>query len=310
MDTLPMWPDGRKVAVKITVALEAWSDGHWPVYAPMAAAWPMPGGEVECGHSISWADYGATTGIWRLLDILDRHAMPATVGVSGLIAERHPDTVLAAHAAGHEIAAHSYTQDVIPGRLGPDEERANIERCTAILEQLTGTRPTGWLSPRATATRRTPDLLAESGYVWSGDYSDRELPYVRTTAHGPLVCIMHSDFTDVRGAMAGPRTFRDVHLDLLDYLLRRPGPGILSLTVHAHVGGRPLLADMVEQILQQVHRVRDEVWVATHQQIAEHVLDAAKHNGPKPNGPQPDGPKPDSPQPDAAKPDGPKQVAA
>ncbi len=59
------------------------------------------------------------------------------------------------------------------------------------------------MSPRASGTVHTPELLAEAGYLWSGDYSDRELPYVRETSHGPLVCLMHSDFTDVRGAMAG-----------------------------------------------------------------------------------------------------------
>ncbi|MET1073124.1 MAG: hypothetical protein ABWY11_10810 [Umezawaea sp.] len=28
------WPGGRKVAVMITAAVELWSEGHWPSYAP------------------------------------------------------------------------------------------------------------------------------------------------------------------------------------------------------------------------------------------------------------------------------------
>ncbi|WP_205622985.1 polysaccharide deacetylase family protein [Sciscionella marina] len=268
------WPDGKKVAAKICVALESWSDGHWPGYAPMAAAWPLPG--VECLHSISWAEYGATTGVWRLLEILDRYDMRATFGVSGRLAERHPEPVLTAHAAGHELAAHSYAQDLVPGQLGPDAERENILRCTDILRRLTGSRPVGWLSPRATPTRNTPDLLTAAGYRWSGDHGDRDLPYVTSTAAGPLVCLQHSDFTDVRGALAGPRAYRDIHLDLLDYLLRQPGPGILNLTVHAHVGGRPPFADQFEQVLRQLADVREDVWIVTHQELADHVLHAAK----------------------------------
>ena len=274
MEPLLSWPGGKKVAVKICIALESWSDGHWPAYAPMVAAWPLPG--VPCTHSVSWAEYGPETGVWRLLDVLDRCGMPATFGVSGQLAERRPEAVLAAHAAGHEIAAHSYTQDVIPAALDTDAERENILRCTGILAELTGSRPTGWLSPRATASPRTADLLTEAGYLWSGDYADRDLPYVRSAAAGPLVCLPHADFTDVRAANAGPRGFRDVHLDLLDYLRRRPTPGILNLTVHAHVGGRPSIADMVEQILWAVAAAGDDVWVATHQQIAEHVLHTAQ----------------------------------
>ncbi|MER0443513.1 hypothetical protein ABR738_02830 [Streptomyces sp. Edi4] len=53
------WPGGRKVAALVTVALELWSPGHRPAYAPMAAAWPLSG--VDDTHSTSWVDYGVTT---------------------------------------------------------------------------------------------------------------------------------------------------------------------------------------------------------------------------------------------------------
>ena len=254
----------------ITVALELWSDGRWPVYAPMAGSWPLPG--ADCPHSISWASYGATTGVWRLLEILKARAMVSTFGISGLVAERFPDAVLAVSRAGHEIAAHSYTQDVIPALLEIDAERANISRCVDIFTNLTGTRPTGWMSPRATGTVHTPDLLVDAGFIWSGDYADREMPYLRRTQHGHLVCLMHSDFTDVRGALAGPRAYRDTHVDLLDYLRRSEEPGILNITIHAHVGGRPFLANMFDQILEKVQLAADDVWIATRQEIAAHVL--------------------------------------
>lgn len=264
------WPGGRKLALTITVALELWTEGHWPVYAPMAASWPLPG--VLDTHSISWSEYGARVGVWRLLDILAARGMPATFAISGLVADRFPEAVLGVHGAGHEIAAHSYAQDILPAHLDVDAERENIVRCANLFEKLTGTRPTGWANPRGTATRHTDRLLAESGYQWIGDYNDEELPYVRSTAGGPLVALMHSDFTDVRGAMAGPRCYRDVHTDIFDYLLTAPGSGILNLTIHAHVGGRPLLATMFDQILQHVKQSSGDVWIATHQQIAAHTL--------------------------------------
>lgn len=197
--------------------------------------------------------------------------MPATFGVNGLVAERFPEAVLAVHDAGHEIAAHSYAQDVIPALLDVPAERANIRRCTEILESLTGVRPTGWMSPRASGTAGTPELLAESGYLWSGDYNDHELPQVIPTSAGPLVTIMHSELSDVRGA-AGPRAFLDSHADLLDHLLGASRPGVFNLTVHAHVGGRPLPSSMFDRILEHVEQARNDVWIATHQQVAEHVL--------------------------------------
>jgi peptidoglycan/xylan/chitin deacetylase (PgdA/CDA1 family) len=236
----------------------------------MAVSWPLPG--VHDTHSVSWSEYGATTGVHRILQTLGARGMPATFGISGLVAERHPDAVRAVHDAGHEIAAHSWAQDVMPARLDVGAERENILRCADAFDALVGERPIGWMSPRATGTIDTPDLLTEAGHTWSGDYNDRELPYVLTTSNGPLVCIMHSEFTDVRGAMAGPRAYRDVHRDLIDYLLRAPGPGVLNLTIHAHVGGRPMLADMLDQVLEHIQRKAGDVWIATHRQIADHLL--------------------------------------
>ncbi|MFG3280741.1 polysaccharide deacetylase family protein [Streptomyces sp. NPDC048111] len=261
------WPGGRKVVALVTVALELWSPGHWPPYAPMAAAWPLP--DADDTHSTSWVNYGVTTGIWRLIDVLGD--LPATVGVSGLVAARHPETVRAVHAAGHEIAAHSWAQDVVPTLLDADAERRNVRRCTDVLSAVTGVRPTGWMSPRATGSRHTADLLAEAGYRWIGDHGDHDLPRVLATAHGPLASLMHSDHSDVRDAGTGPYAYRDLHRALLDQLIAAPGPGVFHLTVHAHVGGRPHLAGMIGQILDEV-RNRDDVWVATHAQVAEHIL--------------------------------------
>ncbi|MFK0292903.1 polysaccharide deacetylase family protein [Streptomyces sp. NPDC090442] len=268
------WPGGRKVAALVTVALELWSPGHWPAYAPMAAAWPLPGGDDS--HSTSWVNYGVTTGIWRLLDVLGD--LPATVGVNGLVAERHPETVKAVHEAGHEIAAHSWAQDVVPALLDVDAERDNIRRCTDALRQVTGVRPRGWMSPRATGSKHTSELLAEAGYRWTGDHSDHDVPRILHTAHGPLVSLVHSDHSDVRSAVAGPHAYRELHQELLDQLLAAPGPGVFHLTLHAHVGGRPLMAGMIAQILDRL-RVSGDIWVATHAQMAEHVL---THEGRKP----------------------------
>lgn len=261
------WPGGRKVAALITIAVELWSPGHWPAYAPMAAAWPMPG--VDDKHSTSWVDYGVTTGIWRLLDLLAE--LPATVGVNGLVAERYPEIVAAASSAGHEIAAHSWAQDVVPGLLDIDAERENILRCTDVLAGLTGVRPIGWMSPRATGSPHSCELLTEAGYRWTADYSDYDLPQVLATANGPLVSLMHSDHSDVRNAAAGLDAYRELQNLLLEQLLAAPGPGVFRLTLHAHVGGRQPIASIANQIFDRL-RASGDIWVATHAQAAEYVL--------------------------------------
>src|SRR3990172_8464857 len=127
-----LWPGNKRIAVVFNVCLEAWSDGKAPGISPMGN--PLPPGVLD-NMAISWADYGAKRGIYRLLDAFARHGAKASVMVSAILAERTPEAVKAVADAGHEILSHSYAMDVIPALLSDEAERNNIARCTALLEQ-------------------------------------------------------------------------------------------------------------------------------------------------------------------------------
>jgi peptidoglycan/xylan/chitin deacetylase (PgdA/CDA1 family) len=136
---------------------------------------------------ISWSQYGGKTGIWRFMKILDETEIKATVCLNAKGGELFPDAVKELHARGHEIAGHSYTQDLILPYLEPEEEKEVIQRCSRIIEKAAGTRPVGWFSPVAAPTVNTAEFLAEEGFFWHGDYNDSDLPYVVTTPKGSLV---------------------------------------------------------------------------------------------------------------------------
>src|ERR1700685_3643348 len=164
-----VWPNGKRIAVVFNVCLEAWSDGKAPGISPMGN--PLPSGVLDT-MAISWAAYGVKRGIYRLLDGFRQHRAVASVMVNAVIAERAPETVRAIADAGHEVLSHSYAMDVIPALLSDEEERKNIERCTALLEKASGQKIVGWLSPRGTSKPTTPKLLADAGYRWYGDGFD------------------------------------------------------------------------------------------------------------------------------------------
>ena len=124
------WPNGKRIAVVFNVCLEAWSDGKAPGISPMGN--PLPAGVLDT-MAISWADYGVEVGIHRLINAFARHGAKSSVMVNAVIAERAPATVKAIAQNGHEVLSHSYAMDVIPALLSDDEERKNIERCTALL---------------------------------------------------------------------------------------------------------------------------------------------------------------------------------
>src|ERR1700744_2019697 len=169
-----VWPNDKRIAVVFNVCLEAWSDGKAPGISPMGN--PLPAGVLDT-MAISWAAYGVEVGIHRLLEAFERHNAKASVMVNAVIAERSPATIKAVAQGGHEVLSHSYAMDVIPALLSDDDERKNIERCTALLQKASGHKVVGWLSPRGTSRGETARLLAEAGYTWYGDVLDDDLPY-------------------------------------------------------------------------------------------------------------------------------------
>jgi peptidoglycan/xylan/chitin deacetylase (PgdA/CDA1 family) len=266
-----LWPQNKRIAVVFNVCLEAWSDGKAPGISPMGN--PLPTGVLDT-MAISWAAYGVNIGIYRLLEALARHGAKASVMVNAVIAERAPESIRAVAAGGHEVLSHSYAMDVIPALLTDEEERANIERCTRLLQQASGRPIRGWLSPRGTSRPETPRLLAEAGYRWYGDVFDSDLPYVKTYGNRKIVAIpLATDVNDMPFMKYGnaPKMMVESFEENLMIARATAGPSLIDVTAHAHIFGRPRGAYYYESIIERATAAAD-VWVATREQIAEHIL--------------------------------------
>ena len=266
-----VWPEGKKIAVVFNVCLEAWSDGKAPGISPMGN--PLPAGVLDT-MAISWAGYGVRRGIYRLLDAFERHRTVASVMVNAVIAERAPEAVRAVAEAGHEVLSHSYAMDVIPALLSDQEERANIARCTALLEKASGGKVVGWLSPRGTSLAATARLLAEAGYIWYGDVFDDDLPYVQTFGDRKIVAIpLGTDVNDMPFMKYGnaPRTMLDSFTENVAIARETGEVTIIDVTCHAHIFGHPRGAFTYGKIVEAAAGDPD-VWIGTRAQIARHVL--------------------------------------
>jgi peptidoglycan/xylan/chitin deacetylase (PgdA/CDA1 family) len=267
-----LWPDGKRIAVVFNVCLEAWSDGKAPGISPMGN--PLPAGVLDT-MAISWAAYGVNTGIYRLLDAFSRHEAKTSVMVNAVIAERAPEAVKAVAEHGHEVLSHSYAMDVIPALLSDVEERANIERCTKLLENASGQKIQGWLSPRGTSKPTTPKLLAEAGYRWYGDVFDADLPYVMRFGTKNIVAIPLSyDVNDMPSMKYGnaPKMMLDAFDEVIEIARERDDElRIIDVTSHAHIFGHHRGAYYYEKIIEKAVSSPD-IWVGTRAQIAGHVL--------------------------------------
>ena len=278
-EPLPL-PAGKTAVVLLNIAYEAWDEGAAPGLGPMGN--PLPAGVFDT-NAASFGEYGWRAGIWRLLQSLDRHGVQATLFTSGRIAELNPGSLRAAQGAGHEIAPHSYAQNIIPALLGAEEEKANLDKTLERLGDVVGRDALhGWLSPRCTPSENTGRLLAEAGLQWFSDVFDRDQPYLREDT-GELVWLPFTmDVNDLPVYMKHgqqPRRLLETFADTLAWTERNEG-GVahLDVTVHAHVFGRPYGAWVFDEICAEVAR-RPEIWVPTRTEYSEWFLRQGSRSG-------------------------------
>ena len=72
-----------------------------------------------------------------LLEMLARRSARATFFILGCVAESHPGLVRRIHAAGHEVASHSFYHDLVY-KLTPEEFESQLRRCADLLRGITG----------------------------------------------------------------------------------------------------------------------------------------------------------------------------
>jgi len=256
------------------VAFEAWPDGKATGISPMGNPLPAVPGIID-SMAISWAAYGARRGIYRLLEAFARHGIHASMMTNAVLAERSPEAVRAVGDGGHEVVSHSYAMDVMPVMMTPEQEKANIKRCTELLGLVSRVSVKGWISPRGTPSSNTARLLAEAGYLWYGDVFDDDLPYVQTFGKSRIVALpLSTDVNDMPSMKYGspPRAMLATFEEHLERVMKHErGPVIIDATAHAHIFGRPHGAHYYERIMEIAART-PEIWVATRREIASHVL--------------------------------------
>ena len=264
------WPKGKLMCCTFRVAYEAFrKSGRFKRSSKI---------EVNVA-SLSHANYGGSVGIWRLMDIFDRNQIKATIGPNALAVEKWPDSVKAAHEAGHEIASHGTTNDIQMTDLIPNEQREEIRTCTRTIAECIGTRPIGWAGQGNMHTPETLGILADEGYRWFGDAFDDDVPYVAEVG-GKRICVIPklnyaNDWRAWSGGLGNATTFFEGFRTSFDYMYQealRGRAGAMDVIVHAELGGRPNIAVAFEQMIRYAKQYQDEIWIPRRREVADHLL--------------------------------------
>lgn len=126
---------------------------HTPAYR--TARGSLPDSDRDLGVSV----------MDGLLDRLATHDADATFFVVGDLAERHPDAIRDAAAAGHEIASHTQTHRHL-SEIPPGERRAELETSRGTLERIADVDVTGFRAPSFDVPDGLFTDLAAVGYEY------------------------------------------------------------------------------------------------------------------------------------------------
>jgi peptidoglycan-N-acetylglucosamine deacetylase len=113
---------------------------------------------------MSRGEFGAVA-VPRILKLLARRGIPATFFIPGHTIETYPDVCRQVVDAGCEIGLHGYAHEHNP-RLSPEKEKWVFGRSIELVEQLTGTPPTGYRAPSGDLTAQTVANLVEFGVTY------------------------------------------------------------------------------------------------------------------------------------------------
>jgi polysaccharide deacetylase family protein (PEP-CTERM system associated) len=104
----------------------------------------------------------------RLLALFDEHQTKATFFTLGWVAERSPALIRRIRDAGHEIASHGYSHQLIYTQT-PEVFREETRKSKTVLEDTTGNAVTGYRAASYSITSKSRwalDILYEEGFTW------------------------------------------------------------------------------------------------------------------------------------------------
>jgi len=260
------WPEHGRIALWVAPNIE-YFHFDMPLRGAQSKHWPdVPG--------YSLRDYGSRVGVFRIMDVLDKYRIRASVLLNAEVCSQQPQIIEEGKKRQWEWLGHGMTNSYSMIDCGLTEERSTIRSVKEIIAAATGHHPKGWLSPGLGETANTPDYLAAEGFEYVCDWACDEQPVPMRVKTGRMLIVPYQlGINDLpvftREHRTGHEYFRMV-CDQFDTLYRdsESGGRVLCLPLHPYVIGVPHRIKYLDAALDYICSHRG-VWRATGWEIAE-----------------------------------------
>lgn len=257
------WPNGARVAVCLSFDVDNES------YL-LAAGQTSP-------TTLSAADFGAQSGLPRILAILDKHQVPASFFIPAVSALLHPEMIPAIMKSGrNEIGVHGWIHESPPAINNGAEEERLLNQAIEYLTKATGKRPVGYRAPGWAFSQYTMGLIRKAGFLYDSSLQAMDEPYEIVSngeATGMVELAIDWTLTETPylgrgGTMPSPELLYGLYKDEFDGAYN--DRTMFVLTLHPHVSGHRAPARHLDEFISYMQS-KPGVWFATCEQVARYV---------------------------------------
>jgi peptidoglycan-N-acetylglucosamine deacetylase len=262
------WPDNARVAVCLSFDVDNES-------------YLLARGETS-PTTLSAADFGAETGLPRILELLDRYQVPASFFIPAVSALLHPEMIPAILKSGrHEIGVHGWIHESLVALNSESEEERLLNKAINYLTDATGKRPVGYRAPAWAFSKYTVGLLQRSGFLYDSSLQAMDEPYELVSNGEPTGIVeLAIDWTLTEtpylgrgGTMPSPELLYQLYKEEFDGAYEQRT--MFVLTLHPHVSGHRAPLHHLDQFVAYM-KSKPGVWFATGEQIARYVKESAQ----------------------------------
>jgi peptidoglycan/xylan/chitin deacetylase (PgdA/CDA1 family) len=270
------WPNRAQLALWVIPNIEFFALNEKVPAASGGTGAPVP--DVPTWSS---RDYGNRVGVFRLMEVLDRHDIRATVALNSELCTEHPQIIEEGNKLQWEWMGHCESNTRRLNEAPPGDEPRIIKNALATIERVTGQRPRGWLGSGLQETWDTLDLLAAERCDYVCDWTNDDQPYIMVLDGGrTLVSVPYShEINDKPAFERFHRTadeFREMICRQFDVLYREGAKSgrVMAIALHPYLTGVPHRIGAFEAALEHISK-HDRVWKTTGAEIARHFREHA-----------------------------------
>ncbi len=272
------WPNNARIAFWVSPNVMFYE--YMP--PPSLLSDPFAGRGYPNVRFYSHEDFGNRVGFWRMFDVLQKHQMPCTAALNVAVLQHLPEIRKAMVDAGWNYMAHGIYNTRYLWGLTEAEERGYYQDILDTVYEFTGKRVKGTMGPGPQSNNaHTPDVLAEMGFLYTGDWFHDDQPFPLKVRSGRLISVPYThEVTDgsvLSGVSAGTggeaRDFADLVKRQFDRLYQEGATSgrVMCISLHAYLVAQPHRIKYLDEVLGYILS-HDGVWKTTAEDIAEYYL--------------------------------------